>query len=92
MAEEISLYNIATSSQRDYLLALRNKKVLCPVCEKTSAIFSRQGLHLHYKTVHGNNVFTVANRFWLQAKKLVFKFIFDIFILEMCPKPHKRKK
>jgi hypothetical protein len=56
MAEKISLYNTATSSQRDDLLALRNKKVLCPVCEKTSVIFSKQGLHLHYKTMHENNV------------------------------------
>ena len=39
------LYITAISSQRDYLLVLRNKKVLCPVCGKTSAIFSIQGLH-----------------------------------------------
>jgi hypothetical protein len=33
--------------------------VLCPVCEKTSAIFSKQGFHAHYKTMsYKNNVFT----------------------------------
>ena len=56
MAEKISLST--TSTQRYYLLALRNNKVLCPVCGKTSAIFSRQGLNLHYKTMHKNNVFS----------------------------------
>ena len=44
-------YNTATSSQRDYLLAPRNKKVLCPVCEKTSVIYSIQGLHLRLVTI-----------------------------------------
>jgi hypothetical protein len=48
----------STSSQRDYLIALQNKKVLCPLCDKTSAIFSRQGLHLHYKTIHKNSIFS----------------------------------
>ena len=52
MAEKISPYNTATSWQRDYSLALRDKKVFCPVCEKTSAILSRQDPHLHYKTMH----------------------------------------
>ena len=55
MAEKISL---STSTQKYYLLALRNNKVLCPVCGKKSAIFSRQGLNLHYKTMHKNNVFS----------------------------------
>jgi hypothetical protein len=60
MSEKISLYNILQQAhaQRDHLLALRTKKVLCPVCEKTSVIFCRQGLHLHYKTMHGSNVFS----------------------------------
>ena len=56
MAEKISL--TTTSTQRNYLLALKNNKVLCLVCGKTSAFFSRQGLDLHYKTMHKNNVFS----------------------------------
>jgi hypothetical protein len=79
-----TVYNTATSWQRDYLLALRNiKKVLRPACEKTSAIFldkiSIYTIEQWMETTY------LANRFWLQAKKLVFKFIFDICILEMCP-------
>jgi hypothetical protein len=76
MTEKISLYNAATSWQRDCLLALRNKKVLCPVCEKTSAIFLDKVSIYTIKQCMETTY--LANRFWLQAKKLVFKFIFDI--------------
>ena len=76
MAEKISLYNTATNSQRDYLLALRNKKVLCPACEKTSAIFSRQGLlHLHNKTMHKNNVF--SEQLLVEGNALVRQYTSD---------------
>ena len=57
------LYITAISSQRDYLLVLRNKKVLCPVCGKTSAIFSIQGLQLHYYNQCMKTTYS-ANRYW----------------------------
>ena len=65
-------------ADRDYLLALRNKKVLCPVCEKTSAVFLDK-ISI-YTIKQCMETMYLANRFWLQAKKLVFKFISDICV------------
>jgi hypothetical protein len=91
MAQKISLYNTATSSQRDliYLLTQRNKKVLCPVCKKTSVIYSR---HLNYKTMHGNNVFIEQVLVACKRQNLSLNFYLTLVFLEICPKPHKRKK
>ena len=53
--------------------------------------FSRQGLYLHYKTMHGNNVF--SEQVLVASEETFYLNLYLTFVfLEMCPKPHKRKK
>ena len=45
---QLSMAYVPLSSinpQREYLLASRIEKVLCPACGRTSAFFTRQGIH-----------------------------------------------
>ena len=38
---------------REYLIAFRNGKVCCPVCDSNNLdCFSQEGLHQHYRMVH----------------------------------------
>ena len=64
MTEKISLYNTVTSSQRDYLLALRNTKMLCSSLRENICYFSRQGLHLVRTVKQCIETTYLANRFW----------------------------
>jgi hypothetical protein len=46
--------------------------------------------HLHIKQCMETTY--LANRFWLQAKKVVFNLYLTFVFLEMCTKPHNWKK
>jgi hypothetical protein len=93
MTEKISL----TILQQDYLLALRSKKVLCPVCEKTSAIFLKVSIYTIkqcMETTYLRILILLSEQVLVASEEtcIYLKFIFDICIFRNVSKTKLKKR